>query len=320
MPIRYAILGLLSYKSLTGYDLKKIMQDSPFMYWSGNNNQIYKALVDLHNEGYVTSEIFHQESFPSKKVYTITDAGLSELKRWTLSLPEVPEIRNTFLVQLAWTAQLSNKEIDSLLSKYEQEINGRLAIEQQKINRGCFSPKRTPREACIWELLYDNVLKAYKSELEWVNKVRQALHKFNDADYEKKANNSIGSESEEKSMDYQVVEKDNQKYIKLDHSGAFIEKEQDALKLVSICAENGTNLLLIQDERLPNEFLQLKTGIAGAVLQKFDMYNIKAVAVLDQDRIKGKFRDFIFESNRGNTFRVYKSFDEAEQWLLNNNH
>ena len=35
MQIDYAILGLLSWKPLTGYDVKRVMQDSPFLYWSG---------------------------------------------------------------------------------------------------------------------------------------------------------------------------------------------------------------------------------------------------------------------------------------------
>lgn len=320
MSINYAILGLLSYKPLTGYDLKKIMQDSPFMYWSGNNNQIYKALLELHNEGYVTNEIFHQDGSPSKKVYTITDAGLAKLKRWTLSLPEAPEARNTFLVQLAWTAQLNNNEIDLLLTKYEQEVKGRLAIVQAKMKTGCFSPNRTPRETVIWELLYDNVLNAYKSELEWVNKVRQALEPFDNADDEISTDAVAEIEKEMKKMEYQVVEKNNQKYIRLGHTGALIQAERDALELLSICAEHGTNLLLIQGERLSDAFLQLRTGVAGAVLQKFVLYNIKAAAVLDENRIKGKFKDFVSESNRGNTFRVYGSFDEAEHWLLNIHH
>ena len=35
MMIDHAILGLLSWKPLTGYDVKRVMQDSPFLYWSG---------------------------------------------------------------------------------------------------------------------------------------------------------------------------------------------------------------------------------------------------------------------------------------------
>ena len=141
MSINHAILGMLSHQPMTGYDLKKIMQDSPFMYWSGNNNQIYKALLELNAEGFVTSETQHQDGSPSKKIYTITEDGLAELRLWTLTAPEAPEIKKAFLVQLAWTWQLSNAELAKLLDQYEQVVRGELLIERAKI-----SPNRTPRE------------------------------------------------------------------------------------------------------------------------------------------------------------------------------
>jgi len=75
MSIQYAILGLLGCGSFSGYDLKKIIQESPFLPWSGNNNQIYKALTELVEEGYAVSETVHREGAPSKKMYSITVRG-----------------------------------------------------------------------------------------------------------------------------------------------------------------------------------------------------------------------------------------------------
>ncbi|WP_020431692.1 PadR family transcriptional regulator, partial [Paenibacillus riograndensis] len=75
---------------MTGYDLKKLIQESSFLYWSGNNNQIYKALVELLNAGFVTNEVRHQDSSPSKKIYTITSSGLAELRKWVVAPPEPP--------------------------------------------------------------------------------------------------------------------------------------------------------------------------------------------------------------------------------------
>ncbi len=89
MSIKYAILGVLSWKPSTGYDLKKIFEESSIMYWSGNNNQIYKTLVQLLVEDLVTNEVLHQESTPSKNIYTITDRGAAALKEWVLSTPEL---------------------------------------------------------------------------------------------------------------------------------------------------------------------------------------------------------------------------------------
>lgn len=118
-------------------------------------------------------------------------------------------------------------------------------------------------------------------------------------------------------MSYQVVEKNKIKYIRLNDTGNLICTESDASELLSVCMENETNLLLIPGERLPDEFFHLGTGIAGAILQKFVMYGVKCAVVLDKDFENGRFRDLLIESNRGNSFRMYSSIDEAEFWLLN---
>lgn len=93
MSIKSAILGILSWKPSTGYELKKIFEDSSFMYWSGNNNQVYKALISMEDEELVTSKVIHQDNSPYKKIYTITEEGLKELKEWVISSPEAPEIK-----------------------------------------------------------------------------------------------------------------------------------------------------------------------------------------------------------------------------------
>jgi PadR family transcriptional regulator, regulatory protein AphA len=175
MSINYAILGILSCKSLTGYDLKKIIQESPFMYWSGNNNQIYKSLVELLKEGLVTNEVHHQESSPSKKIYTITKEGLAKLKEWVLSSPEPPEFKKMFLIQLAWSDQLNSEELNTLLSKYENEIRIQMLMQQEKKHRAAFSPERTSREVHLWDLIYDNIISSYENELNWIQKVREEV-------------------------------------------------------------------------------------------------------------------------------------------------
>lgn len=117
-------------------------------------------------------------------------------------------------------------------------------------------------------------------------------------------------------MNYQVIVNDNQKYIRLNDSGSLIRTEAEALELLSACSEHETDLLLIPGIRLSEEFFQLRTGIAGAILQKFALYRIKCAVVLNQDVEQGRFREFLIESNKGNSFRFYASVSEAEAWLL----
>lgn len=175
MSIKYAILGLLSWKPSSGYDLKKVFEDSSIMYWSGNNNQIYKTLVQLLNDGLVTNEIKHQEGTPSKKLYTITEKGKSELKEWILSAPELPEFKKTFLIQLAWADMLSDEELDDLLARYENEVRAQLLMQQEKVRRGIDSPGRTEREIYLWAMITKNIISSYKAELDWIENVRRGL-------------------------------------------------------------------------------------------------------------------------------------------------
>lgn len=304
MSIQLAILGILSWKSSTGYELKKIFEDSSFMYWSGNNNQIYKALMNMENEDFVTSEVIHQENSPSKKIYTITEEGLKELRKWLVSSPEAPEIKKTFLVQLAWSDMLSNQELSEILSKYENEIKLQLIMQKEKYRRALHSPNRSTRESLIWEMISENIISTYNNELNWVRETRQKLFE-----------NEIMEEKDR--MNYQIREIESKKYIELVSSTEPLSTENDALDLISLCWEHETNALMIHYAALSEDFFKLKTKVAGNIIQKFINYSIKAVAIIPQETIeKGRFKEMAMETNKGNHFRLYESKEEAEKWLL----
>lgn len=145
------------------------------MYWSGNNNQVYKGLMSLEKESLVTSELIHQDGSPSKKIYTITKEGQNELKNWLLSSPEAPEIKKIFLVQFAWSDQLTNHELNQMLLQYEKEVQLQIMIEKEKYRSAQHSPGRSARENIIWELISENIISSYNNELKWLRDVRQRL-------------------------------------------------------------------------------------------------------------------------------------------------
>jgi len=188
MAIEYAILGLLSWQKLSGYDIKKMFAGSSALYWSGNNNQIYTALAKLHKKELVTREIEVQEDKPARKIYSITDKGQDELGNWLRSMPEAPDLKNSFLIQLAWADQLSVEELDAILVKYRDEIQNHLLILQVKAEEKDIAPDgnfrnayinpalaRTPREALLWSMIQENWISFYQNELNWVRKLRLKL-------------------------------------------------------------------------------------------------------------------------------------------------
>lgn len=195
MSIEHAILGLLSVNPLSGYDIKKKFEGSAALYWSGNNNQIYTTLVKLHQQGLVSRETQIQEASPARKIYSLTEKGLEELRRWVFTNPEIPQVRNSFLIQLAWADLLTPNELDELLEKYENEIHMQLAMldfqKQQKDVSSAgkardayiqVSLARTPREAFLWNAITENWSSYYQAELDWVRKLRTELQQ---SDYQK---------------------------------------------------------------------------------------------------------------------------------------
>lgn len=304
MSIKSAILGILSWKPSTGYELKKIFEDSSFMYWSGNNNQIYKALTSLEDEELVTSEVIHQENSPSKKIYTITEEGLKELKEWVVSSPEAPDIKKTFLVQLAWSDMLSDQDLSEILTKYENEIKAQIIMEKEKYRRSIHSPNRNTRESLIWEIISENLISTYNNELNWIHETRQKLFE-----------NEV--KEERNKMNYQIRQIDNKKYIELISTTEPLSSENDALDLISLCWQHEAYALMIHYEVLSEDFFKLKTKVAGNIIQKFINYNIKAATIVPHETIqKGRFKEMAMEMNKGNHFRLYESSEEAEKWLL----
>lgn len=304
MNIHHAILGMLSCKPMTGYDLKKMMQDSVYMHWSGNNNQIYKALLELQNDGFVENRVMHQESLPSKKIYTVTPNGLVALKEWAAAAPEAPEFKKSFLVQLAWADLLDGEELDNLLADYEKELELTLVMNREKLRRGSGLTPRTKREAFLWEAIGENILSSCQNELDWVKKLRGGLAGFEE-------------EKEEEPVNHRLVEQGEIKYVEVVARPQPVKTEQDALELLSLLGEYGAGRLMLHAGALSEDFFRLRTGVAGAVLQKLVNYSVKTAVLLPETAELGsRFKELISETKKGGPYRFFKDRDKAEKWLL----
>lgn len=320
MSINYAILGILSYKPMSGYDLKKIIQDSAFMHWSGNNNQIYKSLTDLLNKGLVTSTVKHQESSPTKKIYIITSEGLAALKEWVLSPAEPSEIKKPFLIQLAWSKQLSTSELNILLDRYENQVKMQLLMEQSNKPGTNFLPDRTDLEKTIWSFINDNIRRTYKNELVWIEELRRAISNIpNENDAAENVNIKVNAQKEksDRIMKYTVISNNKINYVHFNDSENKLETERNILDIITALAENNTQFVLLDSETLSKNFFELKKGLLGTLLQKFTMYHIKsAIVIKDMSCLKGDFRDAITESRKHNVLRLFNNIADAEKWFL----
>ena len=118
-------------------------------------------------------------------------------------------------------------------------------------------------------------------------------------------------------MNVNIINKQGKTYIAGIPGKRFIENEYDALDLLALCGEHGSRQILLYAENLTERFFDLKTRLAGTILQKFMNYGIQAVLVLPQEEMeKGRFREMALEANRGRHFRIFHDSESAEAWLL----
>ena len=116
-------------------------------------------------------------------------------------------------------------------------------------------------------------------------------------------------------MDYLIQKTGNLIYLEITETTFVLNDEQDSLDLAALCGENLISRLLLNGYNLPDKFFDLKTGLAGAVLQKFSTYRITCAAVIPAEKITGRFREMVIETSRGAQFRFYTTKAEAEKWI-----
>ena len=97
---KYAVLGALSICPGSGYDIKKLMEQSTSNFWNESYGQIYPILKQLIEEGLATSHAEKQEGKPERYVYTLTERGTEELQRWLTEPVEYVVERNELLLKL----------------------------------------------------------------------------------------------------------------------------------------------------------------------------------------------------------------------------
>ncbi|MDR6561529.1 MULTISPECIES: DUF4180 domain-containing protein [unclassified Arcicella] len=92
----------------------------------------------------------------------------------------------------------------------------------------------------------------------------------------------------------------------------FINNAQDGLDLLGNLYYQGFDNIIIHQKNITPDFFDLKTGIAGEILQKFSTYRVALAIVGDFSHYTSKsIKDFIFESNKAGHINFVNSVSEA---------
>jgi DNA-binding PadR family transcriptional regulator len=180
MSLPHLLLGLLNISPMSGYDLNKEFNTTIQHFWSTDQSQIYRTLYKLEEDKRVRVETIIQEDNPNKKVYHITEAGMTELSRWLAEpLPEVP-LREAWLGQLFFSEQLENEVVIDVLEVHLGQVEQRLmALEAlQALFPSGEARAQIPRRYQFQLLTLDYGLDVHRFHVEWLKRAIEQIRRF----------------------------------------------------------------------------------------------------------------------------------------------
>lgn len=133
MDVRTLCLGILALGDASGYEIKKMVAEGSFSFFSeASYGSIYPALTRLTEEGLITCREMAQDKRPDKKVYSLTPAGRAQLTDQLRRGAGPDKNRSEFLAALLFAEAVSPDRVRALLesriSRHEEKIRSLTAL------------------------------------------------------------------------------------------------------------------------------------------------------------------------------------------------
>jgi DNA-binding PadR family transcriptional regulator len=135
MLARLFVLGLLTWRPLSGYEIHFILQQNQTERWAGIlPGSIYHALKKLADEGFLVLQATEQVGNRAKAIYAITSAGEDEFRRllketWRVPLLHFP---SGIYTALGFVDSLPREEVIQALDEQIEQLQ----LELENWNAG----------------------------------------------------------------------------------------------------------------------------------------------------------------------------------------
>lgn len=171
MSVRNAILGLLAYRPRHGYELHDAFEAmvGGEQNWDIKPAQVYTTLSRLEKKGLVIEDGIEQDGGPEKHIYTVTAAGLAELKEWFGQPVLGDRRRDEFFLKLMLSITVAEGDPRRLI--YIQRAGLYKELHDITAQRSQVNPK----SELAYVLLLDQAVMHLEADLRWLEMVEARL-------------------------------------------------------------------------------------------------------------------------------------------------
>jgi DNA-binding PadR family transcriptional regulator len=128
--LEFALLGLVSQKPRSGYELIKVFRDTPMAHYSDSPGAIYPALRRMESAGLLRGKTERIHQLRPRRTFEPTDGGLDELAQWLRHRPTQEDVAyriDEVMLRFAFMdAHLSATECRAFLQDLDKSIAAHL--------------------------------------------------------------------------------------------------------------------------------------------------------------------------------------------------
>jgi PadR family transcriptional regulator, regulatory protein AphA len=162
LSLRHALLGALADRPRTGYALLRHFEQSLGYAWPASHSQIYPELARLLAAGLIRQSAAGARN---SKTYELTDAGLTEIRRWLRESEPERRVRSDAALRPFFLWLLEQDEAAGLLERERAHWLGRLG-EYERLRDTQGEPRSRKEQA--FRIALEAGIRDAETRLEWL--------------------------------------------------------------------------------------------------------------------------------------------------------
>ncbi len=178
--MEFVILGLLSLRAMTVYEINKALQRGVSLFYSASFGSINAAIKKMINNGWIEGEE-KIENGRNKKIYHINHRGQQAFREWLGSEIEIVKVKEPALTRLYFMGFASDNErirvLEEHISILRDVLNTLELIKNQ--SAGLQAPEGMEVVQSFQRLTLDYGIAFYKFNITWFQTLIESLRKEN---------------------------------------------------------------------------------------------------------------------------------------------
>jgi PadR family transcriptional regulator AphA len=171
---RQVVLGFLTWRPMSGYEIKQSVEESVSFFWSESYGQIYPTLHKLAEEDLVKPVETPMAGGRERQLYAITPKGRKELHRWLEGPTEPTPQRNELLLKLFFAHESEPQTALRQLEAHRRRLLERLDV-YEIIEKRLKDEPGNKTESVYWRLTLRHGLREKQAQLDWCNEAIETL-------------------------------------------------------------------------------------------------------------------------------------------------